>query len=167
LVDVVAQLSPVVDDPKWLELRLFGTAPGYTVVIRESPSLAKDVELLSRIPNLVDVVIQTRQVDDRLLKAVGKIKALESVLVGYRKDKYYVLFSLSGKTTAFVDHDKAKEAIPSLKTVSRLEAICILASLEKGQDQARRMGEVVQQAIPNVLVFLSGFGRSNLAASLL
>jgi len=152
LIDVMACLSPMLEDGALLgqiEENLLGCDPSICVILRESPLLLKQLEVLSRNPYLDTVTIDSRSVDARLAAAIKKLQvghdarhshwrantwAIDNWLeVGYSEGKCRIVYVLDldfyegrvseGAKVARVEVDDAESAIPTLKAIRHLVSV--------------------------------------------
>ncbi|MHB1033827.1 MAG: hypothetical protein ACYC35_02460 [Pirellulales bacterium] len=160
---LLCALAAMLDDParvERLEEALVGCDPGYCVELRDSPSLLKNVELLSRLPSLSCVTIKTKKVDDRLLQAVKKlpVQHLELDATTGNEPAWFTVREthdgMTGSTdelvkTVSVPLEQAESAIPLLKALPNLEEVLIETVSKQDEAESKRTLTALQQALPN------------------
>jgi hypothetical protein len=160
------------DDParvRRLEESLFGYDRGYSVELADSPSLPSNVALLSRVPELWNLVVQSEQYGYPLLHALTKVNVLHDLKLcgenragtmkdGWLRQQWCLHHDAPGHATltqdaaAQVSVEKAEAAIPALKATANLKQVFILAEDEEGAKRLARTQEVLEKALPNVKI---------------
>ena len=172
LADVLCLLTPVIDDPtrvRRLEESLLGYDWGYSVELADSPSLPSQVALLSRVPELWDLVVVPEQYDYSLLHALTKVNVLHDLKLcgenravtmkdGWLRQQWCLHHDAPGHATLTQDTaaqlsvEKAEAAIPALKATANLKQVFILAEDEEGVKRLARTQEVLEKALPNARI---------------
>ena len=172
LADMLCLLAPAIDDPtrvRRLEESLLGYDWGYSVELVGSPSLPSQVALLSRVPELWDLVVVPEHYDYSLLHALTKVNVMHDLKLcgenragtmkdGWLRQQWCLHHDAPGHATLTQDAaaqvcvEKAEAAIPALKATANLKQVFILAEDEKGAKRLVRTQEVLEKALPHVKI---------------
>ncbi len=172
LADALCLLAPAIDDPtsvRRLEESLLGYDWGYSVELAGSPSLPSQMALLSRVPELWDLVVVPEQYDYSLLHAITKVNVLHDLKLcgenraatmkdGWLRQQWCLHHDTPGHATLTQDAaaqlsvEKAEAAIPALKATANLKQVFILAEDEEGVKRLARTQDVLKKALPNARI---------------
>jgi hypothetical protein len=127
------------------------------------------VALLSRVPELWDLVVVPEQYDYSLLHALTKVNVLHDLKLcgenravtmkdGWLRQQWCLHHDAPGHATLTQDTaaqlsvEKAEAAIPALKATANLKQVFILAEDEEGVKRLARTQEVLEKALPNARI---------------
>jgi hypothetical protein len=170
LADVLCLLAPMIGDPvrvRHLEESLFGYEWGYSVELADSPSLPSQVALLSRVPELWDLVVQSERYGYPLLHALTKVNVRHDLELcgenqagvtkdGWLRQQWCLHHDAPGHATLTLDAaarlsvEDAESALPALKATPNLKQVFVVAEDEEGAKRLARTQEILEKALPNM-----------------
>ena len=173
LADALSLLAPAIGEPslvRHLEESLLGYEWGYSVELTDSPSLPSNLALLSRVPELWDLAIESEHYGYPLLHALTKVNVLHELALcgenqavatkdGWLRQQWCLHHDVPGRptltldTTAQVYVDDAESALPALKATANLKQVLLTVKDEEGAKQMTKAQEILEKALPNVKIY--------------